>query len=47
MSDATAVSFAERVFPLLLYIIPIGVTMSCVGGKLPFVFSVNYSKFYF
>ena len=33
MSDATAVSFAERVFPPLLYIIPIGVTMSCVGGK--------------
>ena len=33
MSEATAVSFAERVFPPLLYIIPIGVTMSCVGGK--------------
>lgn len=33
MSDATAVSFAERVFPPLLYLIPIGVTMSCVGGK--------------
>lgn len=32
MSEATAVSFAERVFPPLLYIIPIGVTMSCVGG---------------
>ena len=36
MSDATAVSFAERVFPPLLYIIPIGVTMSCVGGKILF-----------
>ena len=33
ISDATAVSFAERVLPLLLYVIPIGVTMSCVGGK--------------
>ncbi len=33
ISDATAVSFAERVLPPLLYIIPIGVTMSCVGGK--------------
>jgi len=33
MSEATAVSFAERVFPPLLYLIPIGVTMSCVGGK--------------
>lgn len=32
MSDATAVSFAERVLPLLLYVIPVGVTMSCVGG---------------
>jgi hypothetical protein len=33
MSEATAVTFAERVFTPLLYIIPIGVTMSCVGGK--------------
>ncbi len=33
ISEATAVSFSERVFPPLLYIIPIGVTMSCVGGK--------------
>jgi amino acid transporter len=33
ISDATAVSFAERVFTPLLYIIPFGVTMSCVGGK--------------
>ena len=33
VSEATAVSFAERVFPPLLYIIPIGVTMSCVGGR--------------
>jgi hypothetical protein len=33
ISEATAVSFAERVFTPLLYIIPIGVTMSCVGGK--------------
>lgn len=33
MSEATAVTFAERVFPPLLYLIPIGVTMSCVGGK--------------
>ena len=33
VSDATAVSFAERVFPPLLYLIPIGVTMSCVGGQ--------------
>lgn len=33
ISDATAVSFAERVFPPLLYLIPIGVTMSCVGGQ--------------
>ena len=32
-SDATAVSFAERVYPPLLYLIPIGVMMSCVGGK--------------
>ncbi|CAF2344011.1 unnamed protein product [Rotaria sp. Silwood2] len=31
MSDATAVSFAERILPFLLYIVPIGVTMSCVG----------------
>jgi L-type amino acid transporter 8 len=34
ISDATAVSFAERVFRPLLFIIPIGVTMSCVGGKI-------------
>ena len=33
LSEATAVSFAERVFSPLLYIIPVGVTMSCVGGK--------------
>jgi hypothetical protein len=32
MSDAVAVSFAERVYAPLLYVIPIGVTMSCVGG---------------
>ncbi|CAF4058375.1 unnamed protein product [Rotaria sordida] len=31
ISDATAVSFAECVLPFLLYIIPIGITMSCVG----------------
>lgn len=33
VSDATAVSFAERVYAPLVYFIPIGVTMSCVGGK--------------
>ena len=33
VSDATAVSFAERVFPSLLYFIPVGVTMACLGGK--------------
>lgn len=33
LSDATAVSFAERIFPSLLYLIPIGVTMACLGGK--------------
>ena len=33
VSDATAVSFAERVFPPLLYFIPIGVTMACLGGR--------------
>ena len=33
MSEATAVTFVERVYSPLLYVIPIGVTMSCVGGK--------------
>ncbi|CAF1274345.1 unnamed protein product [Rotaria sordida] len=39
-SDATAVSFAERVFTPLLYIIPIGVTMSCVGAASGNIFTV-------
>ncbi|CAF3570898.1 unnamed protein product [Rotaria socialis] len=39
-SDATAVSFAERVLPALLYIIPIGVTMSCVGAASGNIFTV-------
>ena len=33
ISEATAVTFAEQVFPPFLYILPIGVTMSCIGGK--------------
>lgn len=32
-SDATAVTFAERVLPLFLYVLPIGVTLSCLTGK--------------
>ncbi|CAF0723956.1 unnamed protein product [Adineta ricciae] len=40
ISDATAVTFAERVFPPLLYIIPIGVTMSCVGAASGNIFTV-------
>ncbi|CAF2824087.1 unnamed protein product [Rotaria sp. Silwood2] len=34
ISEATAVSFAERVFLPLLYIIPIGVTMSSASGNI-------------
>ncbi|CAF3259518.1 unnamed protein product [Rotaria socialis] len=41
ISDATAVSFAERVFPILLYIIPIGVTLSCVGAASGNIFTIG------
>ncbi|CAF0804923.1 unnamed protein product [Adineta steineri] len=41
MSDATAVSFAERVWRPLLYIIPIGVTMSCVGAASGNIFTIG------
>ncbi|CAF0820720.1 unnamed protein product [Rotaria sp. Silwood1] len=41
ISDATAVSFAERVLPVLLYIIPIGVTMSCVGAASGNIFTIG------
>jgi hypothetical protein len=44
MSDATAVSFAENVYKPLLYIIPIGVTMSCVGGKYDCFKNMKYFK---
>jgi len=40
LSDATAVSFVERVFSPLLYIIPVGVTMSCIGGASGNIFTV-------
>ncbi|CAF3642510.1 unnamed protein product [Adineta steineri] len=40
ISEATAVTFAERVFRPLLYIIPIGVTMSCVGAASGNIFTV-------
>ena len=33
MSDATAVTFAERVFQPLLYIISVGVSLSCFVGN--------------
>ena len=33
MSEATAVSFTDRVYSPLSYLIPVGVTMSCVGGE--------------
>ncbi|CAF0901905.1 unnamed protein product [Adineta ricciae] len=41
MSDATAVTFAERVFQPLLYIIPIGVTLSCVGAASGNIFTIG------
>ncbi|CAF0931525.1 unnamed protein product [Didymodactylos carnosus] len=41
MSDATAVSFSERVSPLFLYVIPIGVTMSCVGAASGNIFTIG------
>ena len=47
MSDATAVSFAERVYTPLLWFIPIGVTMSCVGGRDLCDFYPNDSIVYF
>jgi len=40
-SDATAVSFAERVYPPLLYLIPIGVMMSCVGAASGNIFTIG------
>ncbi|CAF0935948.1 unnamed protein product [Didymodactylos carnosus] len=41
ISDATAVSFSERVFPVLLYVIPIGVTMSCIGAASGNIFTIG------